>query len=114
VAVWAAASILALSMLPAEHLHTSDVERPVVHRHGLDDGAGSAGSFIDHDDHRSVSSSDPTYVPERQYDIDRPLITVELVLIRPDRRFVGRVEALDPVMTHGPLIRVRSLRAPPA
>lgn len=110
----AVAAMLALSMLPAEHLHASDAERPVVHRHVIGDAAEHADSSVDHPDHWAVQTLDPTFHSERQYAVRRPLITVEPVLVVPDRRFAGRVEPLDAVMTHGPPIRVRSLRAPPA
>ncbi len=113
VTVCAVAATLALSILPAEHLHESYSGRPIVHRHVIDDPAEHAGT-IDHGDHHGVKTLEPTFVAEREYDVDRPLVTVELVLVAPEPRFIGRVEPIAARLTHGPPIRVRSLRAPPA
>jgi hypothetical protein len=112
--VCAVAAVLVLSLLPAEHLHTFSVGQPIVHRHVIDDTAQHGAASIDHDGHGGVTTLEPTFVAARQYDVHRPLITVELVLVVPDRRVVGRVEPMDAVMTHGPPIRPPSLRAPPA
>ena len=102
-------------MLPAEHLHASSSGRALVHRHVIDDAAEHAGfSSIDQGDRRGVTTVEPRFVSERQYDSRSPLITVELVLVAPERRFVGRMEPIDALMTHGPPIRVGSPRAPPA
>lgn len=113
VTVCSAAATLALSVLPPEHLHESYSGRPIVHRHVIDDSAEHAGA-IDHGDHHGVKTLEPAFVSERRYDVDRPLLTVELVLVAPERRFVGRVEPTAARLTHGPPIRSRSLRAPPA
>ena len=113
VTVCSVAATLALSIVPAAHVHESYSGRLIVHRHVIDDAAEHAGT-IDHGDHHGVRTLEPTFVSERQYDVDRPLITVELVLVAPEPRFVGRVEPIAARLTHGPPIRSGSLRAPPA
>jgi len=113
VTVCAVAATLALSMLPAEHVHETYSGRAIVHRHVIDDAAEHAGT-IDHGDHHATKTLDSTFVAERHYDVDRPLVSVEFVLVAPEPRFVGRVEPIAPRLTHGPPIRVGSLRAPPA
>ena len=106
---------MALSMLPAEHLHASPSGRALVHRHVIDEAAEHAGfSSIDQGDHRGITTLEPRFVSGRHYDSRSPLITVELVLVAAERRFVGRMEPIDALMTHGPPIRVGSPRAPPA
>lgn len=113
VTVCAIVATLGLSALPVEHVHESYSGRPIVHRHLIDEPAQHAGS-IDHGDHRGVQTLEPTFVSERQYNIERPLITVVLVVIAPERRLVGRAEAIDAAVAHGPPIRLDSLPAPPA
>jgi hypothetical protein len=113
VTVCAVAATLALSILPADHVHETYSGRPIVHRHLIDDAAEHAGS-IDHGDHHGVRTLEPTFVSERQYDVDRPLIAVAVDLVAPESRLVGRVEPLDAPLAHGPPIRCSSLRAPPA
>jgi hypothetical protein len=114
VAVWAMAALLALSMLPAEHLHASGPGRALVHRHMMDDGTEHPGSSVDHGDHQSAQIVNPAFDSQRQYDLDSPLIVAAPVLVAPEQRVVGRVQPTDAPLTHGPPIRVRSLRAPPA
>ena len=113
VTVCSVAATLALSILPAEHLHESYAGRPIVHRHVIEDAAEHAGT-IDQGDHHDAKTLEPAFVAEREYDVDRPLVTVELVLVAPEPRFIGRVEPIAARLTHGPPIRVRSLRAPPS
>ena len=105
--------MLALSILPAEHLHESYSGASIVHRHVIDDAAEHADT-IEHGDHHGVKTLEPTFLSERQYDVDSPLIIVELALAAPEQRLVGRVEPIAARLTHGPPIRSRSLRAPPA
>jgi hypothetical protein len=112
--------MLALSMLPAVHVHDSVSGETVAHRHVVDedsdhdDARAHTGSSLDHGDHHAAKTLEPAFVSEHQFDLDHPVVTVERVVTVPDRRFIGRVEATDDVMTHGPPIRVDSLRAPPA
>jgi hypothetical protein len=113
VTVCSVVATLGLSMLPPEHVHESYSGRAIVHRHVIEGPAEHAGS-IDHGDHHAATTLEPTFVAERHYDVDRPLVTVALVLVAPEPRFLGRVEPIAPRLTHGPPIRVRSLRAPPA
>lgn len=113
VTLCAVAATLVLSMLPAEHVHETSSGRALIHRHVVDDAA-EHGRSIDHGDHHGVKTLEPMFVSEPQYDVDRPMITVELVVVAPEPRLVGRVEPIAARLTHGPPIRVRSLRAPPA
>lgn len=113
VTVCAVVATLAVAMLPAEHVHETYSGSAIVHRHVIDDAAEHAGT-LDHGDHHGVKMLDSTFVSERQYDIDRPLIAVALVLVAPERRLVARVEPIDAPVAHGPPIRSSSLRAPPA
>ncbi len=114
VTVCSVATTLALSILPAEHLHESDTGRPTVHRHVIDHTAEHAGA-IDHGGHHDVKTlDDPLFVSERQYSVDRPQFTGALLLVAPERRPVGRVEPIDAPLAHGPPIRVGTLRGPPA
>ena len=111
--IGAVAATLALSMLPTEHVHTSHAGRAVAHRHVIDDRPEHAGSLA-HGDHGGVTTREPSFVSELQHAVNRPLITVEMVPAVPARRSAGRVALIDPLMTHGPPIRVSSLRGPPA
>lgn len=113
VTVCSVVATLGLSMLPPEHMHESYSGRAIVHRHVIEDPAEHAGS-IDHADHRGVKTPEPTFVAERHYELDHPLVTVDIVLVAPEPRFTGRVAPTAARLTHGPPIRVRSLRAPPA
>jgi hypothetical protein len=104
--------MLALSLLPAEHLHESD-SGSIVHRHVIDDEGGHPRS-IDHGDHHGAKTLEPTFVSESQYDLEQPEIIVTRVLVAPEGRLLDRVEPNDAPVAHGPPIRVGSLRAPPA
>jgi hypothetical protein len=114
----AVAATLALSVLPAEHVHESDSGRPLVHRHAVEDAAEHArtehAGTVDHGDHHAVGTADATFVAERQHDLERPAVTVIPPLVAPERRLVGHVALLDDPVAHGPPIRVGSPRAPPA
>ena len=112
--------MLGLSMLPAVHVHDSVSGQTVAHRHVVDeasdhdDALAHTGSSLDHGDHHAAKTLEPTFVAERPFDLDHPVVTVRVVLAELDRRVVGQVDPPDGVMTHGPPIRVDSLRAPPA
>lgn len=118
----AVAAVLALSILPAEHLHASAAGRSVLHRHVIDHevehnvhhSEDNSLSF-DHDDHRYATILDPAFASQRQYRPERPLSTPAFgVVVVPERRIAGSAERIDGPPTHGPPIRIRSLRAPPA
>ena len=116
--VCALAALVALSMLPTEHIHESHQGTQIVHRHMVDDApehsdSGYHGS-IEHGDHLRVTILEPTFVPERQYDVERPLITVAVAPLSPERRVAVGVDLIDDPVAHGPPLRVGSLRAPPA
>ena len=113
VTVCSVAATLALPMLPPEHMHETYSGRPILHRHIIDEPAEHAGA-IDHGDHHGVKTLEPTFVSERQYNIAGPLMSVALVIIAPERRLVGRPEAIDAPVAHAPPIRLDSLPAPPA
>ena len=114
----AVAALVALSMLPAEHIHESHERPQVVHRHVVDEPSEHADSghhgFIEHDGHLGVTILEPTFFSERQYDIERPLVTIAPVLVAPERRVAVGVDLIDDPVAHGPPLRVGSLRAPPA
>lgn len=114
VTLCAVGAMLALSMLPAEHLHASAFGKTLVHRHVIDDAADHAGSSLDHGDHSSVKTLTLTFDSQPHYDVAQPIATAELMVAPPDRRFIGRVGRAQGPPTHGPPIRTRSLRAPPA
>lgn len=115
VTVCALAAMLALSMLPAEHLHvSSESGHQVVHRHASDDADAHDGSSFDHSEPGSVTILEPTFVSERRYAGDRPLITVDLVVVEPTRSVIGPMAAVDILKAHGPPIRAGSPRAPPS
>ena len=113
VTVCAIAGLLALSVLPVAHVHESSSGRTLVHSHIVDDAAEHAGT-IDHDGHHGITTLDPTFVSERQYGVDHPLIAVAFVILAPERRLAGRVDPADAPVAHGPPIRAGSLRGPPA
>ncbi len=110
------AATLALSMLPPAHVHESSSGPPIVHRHVADASADHAdhSASIDHGDHSGVKNLDPTFVAEPRRDAARPVLTSAPVLVAPERREIGRMALLDDPVAHGPPIRVKSLRAPPA
>src|SRR5215210_746510 len=106
--VCSVASTLALSIVPAEHVHQSFSGRPIVHRHVIEDPAQHAGT-IDHGDHDALKTLEARFVAERPYDVDRPVIAVEPVLVAPEPRFVGRLEPIAAHRTGGPPTLLRSL-----
>jgi len=104
-----------LAVLPAEHLHSSPSERPVVHRHATEDAVEHAGVAFEHDDHHAANTLELRYMAGRHYGLGRPVIAAELVLVGPDRNMVARVDMLETPMTHGPPPPIGPpLRAPPA
>lgn len=113
VTVCAIGVMLAAWMLPAAHVHTSHSGEAVVHRHAAEHSPHHPSQSLDHDEHHVVTSPDPTYLSGRQFAVDRPALTTALV-VEPQRRVVSRVARLDAPLPHGPPIRIRSLRAPPA
>lgn len=105
--------MLAAWMLPAVHVHTSHSGQAVVHRHATEHSPHHPSQALDHDEHHVVTSPEPAYVSGRQFAVDRPVLTVALV-VEPQLRVISRVAGLDAPLSHGPPIRIRSLRAPPA
>lgn len=114
VTVCAVAAILALSTLPVEHLHRSDSAKAIVHRHAMDDVPERLGVTLDHSDHHSARTLEPAFVSQRQYDLDRTLVTAARVFMAFDRRVAGPLKPFDARKAHGPPVSSASLRAPPA
>lgn len=114
--------MLALSVLPSEHLHASGSGKSQVHRHVAavetehhgHEPEDTRPSF-DHGDHRLATTLEPAFASQRQYWPERPLSTTAFsVVVVPEQAIVGSVERIDAPPAHGPPIRIRSLRAPPA
>ncbi len=113
--LFAVTAMAVLSMLPAEHLHRSHSGPPVVHRHATDGAVDHAGIAFEQGDHHGAKTLELRYMARRHYDLGRPLIAVELVLVAPEQPMVARVDVLETPMTHGPPLRIGPpLRAPPA
>jgi len=131
----ALAAMLALPVLPPGHLHASDDGRALVHRHSisLDSAHGDAtfghghatvdpidatvdhdDAILDHGEHSSAATVAASFDLQRSYHPDRPLTSPAVVLIPPEDRLAASMERVSTPPTHGPPIRIRSLRAPPA
>lgn len=111
--VAAVCAVLGLGLLPAAHAHTLTSGETFVHSHVTGDPAGHDGT-LDHGDHHVVPASVPSFTVERTLRIAAPVVPAVAVLAAPDTRPPGPVQALDAPVIHGPPLRVRSLRAPPA
>ena len=114
VTVCAIAAVLALSIVPAAHVHQTLSGKPLIHSHFIDDPLEHAGT-LDHGDHHAVRTFASVFMPERTTD-SVPLLTAVavFVLTTPETRSLGYSDALDAPVIHGPPLRVVSLRAPPA
>lgn len=106
--------MLALSVLPAEHVHASGAGKVLVHRHVIDDGAHHSDSSLDHGKHATVTTLEPAFDAQRRYEAPHPLTASERLAARPDLRVAGRMDRIAAPPAHGPPIRVGSLRGPPA
>jgi hypothetical protein len=114
VTVCAVAAVLALSIVPATHLHRSVSGRPLVHSHLVNDPVEHAGT-LDHGDHHAVGTFAPVFVGERILNAVPALTPVaRAVLARPETRSLAYSDALGAPVIHGPPGRIISLRAPPA
>lgn len=114
VAISALPAILAFSLLPSEHLHASDAGTSFVHRHVIEHESEHGSASVGHEDHESATTLYSAFDFERRYHPVHPLTTPELLLRKPQCTQEDAVERMDPPPTHGPPIRIRSLRAPPA
>ena len=115
VALSAVAAVLALSILPAGHVHQSIDTGAVVHTHLIKNGAPHDALGLDHGDHHNARTVHPTFTAERTMRFDAaPALLVAVVLETPRVSTRAHVDAVDDPVIHGPPLRVPSLRAPPA
>jgi hypothetical protein len=114
VTVCAVMAVLALSILPATHLHQSISGKALIHSHLIDDPLEHAGT-LDHGDHHGVRTFAPVFTTERTTHAVTTLAAGSAVfLVTPERRSLAYTEALDAPVIHGPPLRIPSLRGPPA
>lgn len=114
VTVCAIAAVLTLGVLPVAHVHELYSGETLVHSHMIDDPVEHAGT-LDHGDHHSVRTLEPTFLVQQVQQLDPPvLLSMTVVVSPPETRALSYVDALDAPVIHGPPIRVVSLRAPPA
>jgi hypothetical protein len=116
-------AMLALSLLPLEHLHRSASGPSVIHRHFMEEDveahhdshtAEGVHASLHHSDHGDAETLTPAFVAERHYLPMAPLVVAVFLLPAPEPRAVYPIE-LDVVpLAHGPPIRLLSLRGPPA
>jgi len=116
VALYALAAVVAVSLLPAEHLHPSLFGRPVVHRHDVYVRSHQpSASFVDHGDHRDALIVQTVFAESgSRFVVAQPFIAETTVLVLPDLCVVTRTDALDERGGHDPPRRLASPRAPPA
>ncbi|MEO6212335.1 MAG: hypothetical protein ABIP65_01790 [Vicinamibacterales bacterium] len=107
-------ALLALSMLPAEHLHRTEAAPALIHRHVVDQAVDQSSAAAEHADHPDATTLEPVFMSVRQFVVGKPIAGAATLVILPDRRFVGRVDPTDIPRLHGPPIRFDSLPAPPA
>jgi hypothetical protein len=114
VTICAVMAVLALSILPATHLHRSISGNALIHSHLIDDPLEHAGT-LDHGDHHGVRTFAPVFTTERTTHAVAMLAAASPVfLVTVERRSLGYTETLDAPVIHGPPLRIPSLRAPPA
>jgi hypothetical protein len=107
-------AVLALSILPAMHLHRSTSGKSLVHSHLIDHPIEHEG-MLDHGDHHGVRTFPPVFTVERPIDALPTLaVAIAVFLATPEPQSSGYSEAIDAPAIHGPPIRSASLRAPPA
>lgn len=106
-------SLLALSLLPLEHVHGARSGAGIVHRHVIDLATEHSGFSLDHGDHRSARTVVPAFESQRLDDAGNPMIEAAVVLLAPElTERPGYSDRIDSRL-HGPPIRLTSLRAPP-
>jgi hypothetical protein len=114
VTICAVMAVLALSILPATHLHQSISGKALIHSHLIDDPLEHAGT-LDHGDHHGVRTFAPVFTTERTtHAVTTLAVGSAVFLVTPERRSLGYTEALDAPVIHGPPLRIPSLRGPPA
>src|SRR5215211_5441240 len=111
-AIYAIAAMLALSALPAEHLHAS-AGGGTVHRHLVEDRAEHDSHVVSHGDHGAATTLEPSFDTPRPHAVAGPSTAWSVVLVAPMRPR-GTVWPVDARLTHGPPIPFDSLPAPPA
>jgi len=127
VSVVAVSALLLATLLPLEHVHASSDGTVTVHRHvGAHPHHAESSSHHhpapadqrltadDHDDHASARTIVPAYHAQRPYVVHHPAPLAAAIVIEPDFRRDSAVQPLKSAPAHGPPIRIRSLRAPPA
>lgn len=120
-AVGSGLAMLALSVLPAEHVHRSDSGPSVVHRHVIDadndahhdSHAADLQASGDHGDHADAETLTATFVAERQYVALAPLVVAIFLFQAPEPQSIVREVVDDVPLAHGPPIRLLALRGPP-
>jgi len=113
--MWTVVAVLALAVMPAPHLHRSISGKPLIHSHLIADPIEHAGT-LDHGNHYGVRTLGPMFTPERTTDWGAATVegTAVVRVMEPGRRSLGYLGTLDAPASHGPPLRVVSLRAPPA
>ena len=111
--IYSIITIFAVSLMPAEHVHSSGVEGSLVHRHAAEHSADHHDAFS-HADHESTTTLAPTFISARSFTLVRPLMTGGYVIAAPERQLVQRLDRGDDPLPHGPPVRLDSLPAPPA
>lgn len=106
-------AMVALAVLPLSHAHRTASGHTLVHSHVAPEPADHVG-MVDGGDHHDAESLAHSFTVEPTLRLDAPALIAALVLVPPAEPSVGYVEPAVPRPTHGPPIRVISLRAPPA
>lgn len=115
VTICAVVAVVALSMLPATHLHRSISGKSLVHSHFTADPVEHAGA-LDHADHNGVRTFVSVFTAERTTDpvMAPTVVTAVFLLAAVEPRPLAYNDALEAPVIQGPPLRVISLRAPPA
>jgi hypothetical protein len=111
VSAYAILGIVALSMLPVEHAHSTS-RGSIVHRHASD--ADHHAGSVEVSSHGSVTAFCPTYISTPSFGLVRPPLTSYDLLPPPPARVVRRIHRAVNPLPHGPPVRLDSLPAPPA
>jgi hypothetical protein len=106
-------AVLALSVLPAAHLHRLASGQTMVHSHVLD-AAEDHQNTLDHGDHHAAQTLSAVFTVERGvYSFVALTVAVVLLPVPQPQSFAYAPALVDPVI-HGPPIRALSPRGPPA
>lgn len=113
VTIGSVAAIIALTLLPAEHLHHEERGPVVIHRHLPEQTVAHGGVSFDHADD-DATILEPVFVCGRQFVVVPPVTTAGEPVTPFVPRCLGRILIADIPRLHGPPIRFDSLPAPPA